>query len=209
MKIIERDPFLDNVKILLILLVVWGHILPFDNGKVSVASFEWIYSFHMPLFVFISGYFTKIGNREKFVKSIFKFAETYIVFTLIHVCISYYMFGKGINFQRILLVPRTTLWYLMSLIYWRFLLYITPSSIRNNHLQLIVLSVALCLIMGWVPIGPIFSFHRTFSFLPFFLLGYVVAQIGTIKKIKMPQTLAITIMILVGGRLSENSDIAI
>ena len=205
----KRSPFFDNVKILLILLVVLGHIVTSSHGKICSASVKWIFSFHMPLFIFISGYFTKIVSRDKFVSGILKFVETYIVFTLIHVCISYYLLEKEINIKSVLLVPQRTLWYLLSLIWWRILLYITPSSIRDNHLKLIVLSIALCLIMGWVPIGPIFSFHRTFSFLPFFVFGYVAAQTDTINRIKISPILAVALMTLVWGRLSENSDIAI
>ena len=100
----NRDPFLDNAKILLILLVVLGHILLLDKGRASVTSIEWIYSFHMPLFVFISGFFTKIGSRDKFVSQIIKLTETYIVFTLIHVCISYFLLGKGLNIKSVLFI---------------------------------------------------------------------------------------------------------
>lgn len=201
----QRDPFFDNVKILLMLLVVLGHVLPISSGKLSLATYEWIFSFHMPLFVFISGYFTKTGNNEKFVQGILKLGETYVVFTLIHVSISLFILGKGVNFINVLLVPRWTLWYLLSLIWWRLILYITPFSIRNNHLLLVVISVVLCLVMGWVPIGPIFSFHRTFSFLPFFVLGYVAAQTGTINRIKMSPILAVALMILVGGGVFSSS----
>lgn len=196
-KSFKRDPFFDNVKILLMLLVVLGHVLPIGQGKLCLSTYEWIFSFHMPLFVFISGYFTKIGNNDIFVQGILKLGETYIVFTLIHVFISLFMLGKGVNFINVLLVPRWTLWYLLSLIWWRLILYITPFSIRNNHLLLVVISVVLCLVMGWVPIGHIFSFHRTFSFLPFFVLGYVAAQTGTINRIKMSPILAVALMIIV------------
>lgn len=203
MNMYKREPFFDNVKILLMLLVVLGHVLPIGQGKLCLSTYEWIFSFHMPLFIFISGYFTKIVSRDKFVSGILKFVETYIVFTLIHVCISYYLLEKEINIKSVLLVPQWTLWYLLSLIWWRILLYITPSPIRDNHLKLIVLSVALCLIMGWVPIGPILSFHRTFSFLPFFVFGYVAAQTDTIKRIKISPILAVALMIIVlGGYLA-------
>jgi fucose 4-O-acetylase-like acetyltransferase len=194
-KMANRDSFFDNAKILLMLLVVLGHVLEKGQGKLCLSAYEWIYSFHMPLFVFISGCFTKTGNNEKFVHGILKLGETYIVFTLIHVSISLFLLGERVN----ILVPCWTLWYLLSLIWWRLILYITPLPIRNNHLLLVVLSVVLCLVMGWIPIGKTFSFHRTFSFLPFFMLGYVAAQTGIINKIKLPPILAITFMMIVFG----------
>ena len=190
----QRDPYFDNVKILLMLLVVLGHVLPICNGEFCLSIYEWIYSFHMPLFVFISGYFVKIVNNAKFLQGIIKLVETYVVFTLIHVSISLFLLGESaIN----LLVPRWTLWYLLSLICWRLILYITPLPIRNNHLLLIAISVVLCLIMGWIPIGIVLSFQRIFSFLPFFIMGYVTAQTGIKNRIKFSPMLAITFMLIV------------
>jgi len=192
----NRDPFFDNAKILLMLLVVLGHVLPYGQGILCTATKKWIFSFHMPLFVFLSGYFSKVENRDKFINGLLKLAETYAVFTIVHVCISF-LLGKGVSFLGMLLIPRWTLWYLMSIIWWRFFLYITPIPIRNNYLLLVVISVILCFIMGWIPIGTIFSFHRTFSFLPFFMLGYVVAQTGTINRIKLTPVFAIAIMLII------------
>ena len=198
-RVIKRAPFFDNVKILLMLLVVFGHVLPISSGKLSLATYEWIFSFHMPLFVFISGYFTKIQNRNLFFLGILKLAETYVVFTLIHVLISYLQ-GKVTSLYSILLVPRWTLWYLLSLIWWRLILYLTPLPIRNNHFLLVVISVVLCLVMGWIPIGTAISFHRTFSFLPFFMLGYVAAQSDITRiKIKYYRLFAFVVMVIIWG----------
>lgn len=199
-KSFKRDPFFDNVKILLMLLVVLGHVLPIGQGKLCLSTYEWIFSFHMPLFVFISGYFTKIGSRNKFINGVLRLAETYVVFTVIHVCISYYLLGKGINIKSVLLIPQWTLWYLLSLIWWRLILYIIPSSIRNNDAKLIVISVALCLIMGWLPIGKTISFHRTFSFLPFFIIGYIAAQYEITRiEFKYHRLIAFVVMMIVWG----------
>ena len=49
-KSLKRDPFFDNVKILLMLLVVLGHILTVGEGKLCLSTNEWIFTFHMPLF---------------------------------------------------------------------------------------------------------------------------------------------------------------
>ena len=43
-----------------IVLVVVGHAF---NGHEEIALHRWIYSFHMPLFMFISGYLFKYGNE--------------------------------------------------------------------------------------------------------------------------------------------------
>lgn len=59
-----RNLRLDGVKLLLIVLVVVGHCIEptrYDN-PVSGCLYSIIYSFHMPLFVFLSGYFAKVRS---------------------------------------------------------------------------------------------------------------------------------------------------
>lgn len=67
----ERNYLFDNLKFLLIVLVVFGHSLEEISLEHNYAIIRaWIYSFHMPVFVFISGYFRKVYDggakvREK------------------------------------------------------------------------------------------------------------------------------------------------
>ena len=180
----QRDPFFDNAKFILMVFVILGHILDIGSKtKTNIVAFEWIFSFHMPLFVFISGYFTKITNTNKYWKGILYFAETLIVFHVIHVIISHIQ-GKLINIHELLIMPKWTLWYLLSLIWWRLILYYTPSSIRDNHKVLIIISIVLCLIMGWIPINSFYSFQRTFAFFPFFIVGFVTGNKNINVKVK-------------------------
>mgnify|MGYP001657409266 FL=1 len=55
----KREPYWDNVKGVLILLVTFAHFMPAATGTVSGAIYEGIYFFHMPLFIFVSGLFYK------------------------------------------------------------------------------------------------------------------------------------------------------
>ena len=56
----ERDTYFDNLKFILILLVVVGHLIePFNDEAAMGAIYRFIYSFHMPLFIFAAGYFAK------------------------------------------------------------------------------------------------------------------------------------------------------
>lgn len=61
----NRNYLIDNSKGLLIFLVVLGHSLEFIRKDYEVARllYVFIYEFHMPVFVFISGYLSK--NVEK------------------------------------------------------------------------------------------------------------------------------------------------
>ena len=55
-----RDTKFDTLKGFLILSVVFGHFFTHDvvHSASSMAMANLIYFFHMPLFVFVSGYFT-------------------------------------------------------------------------------------------------------------------------------------------------------
>ncbi|CAG1020274.1 hypothetical protein MTYM_00165 [Methylococcales bacterium] len=61
---INRIPSIDALRGLLILLVVVGHVLQFSSPDYdSNLAFRLIYSFHMPLFIFISGYVSSNDSK--------------------------------------------------------------------------------------------------------------------------------------------------
>ena len=176
------------------LLVVLGHVLPINKiDFYNLATYDWIFSFHMPLFIFVSGYFTNIHDNRKFWRGIILLTESYLVFTILHICIMLIQGGSiGLD---IFYVPRWTLWYLLSLIWWRFMIHFTPNGVRDKHLMLVFLSVVLCLVAGWIPLGKELSFQRTFYFLPFFVFGYVAKQRNTTLTIN-PLFAALVLLIV-------------
>lgn len=60
----KRDPYWDNVKGILILLVVFAHFMNFSGTFYGFLS-QGIYLFHMPLFIFVSGIFYKDTNLKQ------------------------------------------------------------------------------------------------------------------------------------------------
>ena len=60
-----RDHLFDNIKALMLFLVPLGHTLDvfIANGNVEEILMKYIYLFHMPIFAFVTGYFTK--NLDK------------------------------------------------------------------------------------------------------------------------------------------------
>lgn len=193
---VGRDPLFDNVKILLILLVVLAHVLPIDfKDRINLTVSNFIVTFTMPLFIFVSGYFTKVTNWESLKWGIIKLFETLMVFTIIHLFILYLQ-GKHIGIDTIV-CPCWTLWYMVCLIWWRIMLYFLPNKIRDNNRTLITIGILMCLIMGFVPLGTEFSFQRTFSFFPFFLMGYVARKENMINRLRINTRLAVTVLVLV------------
>lgn len=55
----------DIAKALCIILVAIGHYFPTDSPLWYVAFRSWIYSFHMPLFMFASGYIYMAFKKDE------------------------------------------------------------------------------------------------------------------------------------------------
>src|SRR5699024_7705926 len=55
----SRDPYIDNARAILITLVVVGHLLRTVSSASSDIIDTWVYAFHMPAFVAISGYLSR------------------------------------------------------------------------------------------------------------------------------------------------------
>lgn len=107
-----RNLRLDGVKLLLIVLVVVGHCIEptrYDN-PVCGCLYSIIYSFHMPLFVFLSGYFAKVRSFTEWKDKGLKFLETFLV-----IMIPQFLFFRS---WHVFINPENSGWYLMSLIWW-------------------------------------------------------------------------------------------
>ena len=84
----KRNIWLDNVKGFLIICVVAGHFLESGidyHSNMCKSLFLFIYSFHMPLFVFASGLMCEhaIQTKERFCKKLANFAGLYVLLKLL------------------------------------------------------------------------------------------------------------------------------
>ena len=71
----------DNLKAFLILCVVTGHILYFYAGSSTMAKglYLFLYTFHMPVFIFLAGMFSKHAVRERKTEKVIEYALIYVV----------------------------------------------------------------------------------------------------------------------------------
>lgn len=168
----SRNYFLDNYKALLILLVVIGHFIePCYTNNLFLTILKWvIFSFHMPAFIFISGYFSKKDmGLEKLIQ---KLVIPYFVFELLYYFLYVLIIHKetGLYFNR----PKFSLWYLMSLFFWRI---ITPyfKKIPGN----LIIAIILGLLVGFTQLGNFFSIPRTLFFYPFFWQVIISRKTGS------------------------------
>ena len=176
-KLKKRYYLLDNLKVILIFFVVFGHVIEYyiNDNSILMTLYIFIYIFHMPLFIFISGYLSKNFYKMKR-KAIRNLLIPYIIFNMIWYT-AVYIGTRRAMFS--VLYPGWTLWYLLSLFFWRITL---KYLIKFKHILL--LSFIAGVLVGLIPsIGSILSISRTIVFLPFFLLGYYTTE-EDLEKIK-------------------------
>lgn len=77
----ERAAKWDNLKFYLIALVVIGHVVfnYLDYSETAKAVYLFIYSFHMPAFVFVAGLFSKHAVEQRRYETVVEFVVIYLV----------------------------------------------------------------------------------------------------------------------------------
>lgn len=161
----KRDYLFDNCKVLLILLVVIGHFIePCYKNSDFLYVLKWfIVSFHMPAFIFISGYFSK--RELSLGVLIHKLAIPYIVYEIMYYLLYTYVLHKKTGLY--LLMPKFSLWYLLALFVWR---AVTPYVKKIPHYMLVTLAAGL--LIGCSGMKDNFlSLPRILVFYPYFLAG--------------------------------------
>lgn len=162
----KREYLYDNIRGILILLVVLGHALEYfrlDN-KVGAFIYVFIYLFHMPVFIFISGYFSKNLAKGRATA-----VETFLVpYLLLNLILSLIMLAIGKIDAFMILSPGWTLWYLYCMFIWRLLL---PDLVKVR--RILILSFIVGIFSGFLTeFGTYMAMARTLGFLPYFLAGY-------------------------------------
>ena len=66
----QRDYKMDNIRFFLIFCVLLGHFLELFVGAFSSDLYKIIYSFHMPAFLFLTGFFARFNRRKIVLKLI-------------------------------------------------------------------------------------------------------------------------------------------
>ncbi|MCE4048500.1 MULTISPECIES: acyltransferase family protein [Bacillaceae] len=167
-----RDYYFDNAKFLLIFFVVFGHFIQsFNSDSNSIYSlYKVIYTFHMPAFILVSGFFAKGIYEEGYVqKYVKKLILPYIIFQVIYSIFYFYLYGKS-SLTVDPLSPHWSLWFLISLFFWNMLL-LGFSKLKPIYGLSIAMFFGLAIgFVDWT--SSYLSLTRTFVFFPLFLLGY-------------------------------------
>ncbi|TCN27729.1 acyltransferase family protein [Mesobacillus foraminis] len=181
----QRNYYFDNAKFILIFFVVFGHLLRtfIEDNEIIYTIYKVIYTFHMPAFILVSGFFARGFNEKGYIAKIAKkLILPYLIFQLIYSVYYFYLYDKS-HLTVDPLNPHWSLWFLISLFFWNIML-IGFSRLSPG----IGLSISLLLGLGvgyldWV--SNYLSLSRTFVFFPMFLLGYHLTK-DHVKKVTKP-----------------------
>ena len=163
-----RDDLWDNFKGILIFLVVYTHFLWDYSQKYKYSTVynvvTFIYIFHMPGFIFCSGFFSQSKN-SKSKQSISKLLILYFIFDSSLMFYYYYYYKQMPN----IFGPRNSYWYILTLIFWRMVI-----PFFEDEYFLILKSFLIGLSVGYNKnfSTDFLSFRRTFAFFPIFVLCY-------------------------------------
>ncbi|HIY60723.1 MAG TPA: acyltransferase family protein [Candidatus Eisenbergiella pullistercoris] len=180
-KAAERNYRMDNLKCLLIFAVVFGHMLELFMGKNDSFKVIYlvIYSFHMPLFAFISGVFARFSPEKIRNHLIYP----YVVFQILYLLFANSVLEKEAEVQ--FTTPYWLLWYLFASIAWNLLLPLVQGSGFTWKKKAAVLSAAFLagILIGFDnKAGYYLSFSRIVEFFPYFLLGVYYREWSDRKK---------------------------
>lgn len=179
---IKRIAYLDNLKAILILLVVLGHAVQFNTEEYETNPlFQFIYSFHMPLFLFISGYLSCRGSFKswKIRKRALQLLLPFVTWALI----SPFLTSKAFTI-RPLLYPDSGLWFLYNLFFYSVIAKISEWMESKKKIKL---EIGFLMFYGLLGVNMLL-FHTLFNctqllyHIPFYYAGFLWKRHSVVLK---------------------------
>lgn len=195
----SRIPYISTARVIGILLVVLGHSYPFDVPIPRSLDLlrNFIYTFHMPLFILISGYLAAgssrsagnfIANRAKklllpyFILSLVAFLPKALVQQYLNDSVSF-------SFSYLLrseLVPRENVWghfwFLPVLFFLNVFSALMRKPLKRRNIRVFILASAYLLL--WLPeTTDWFALEDLRKNLFWYVLGYLLADLHSFEKI--------------------------
>ena len=189
----ERIPFFDNLKFKLMILVVVGHFIQSyrNDSDLYRSLYLLIYTFHMPLFLFISGQFH--SNRRVKVRVLALLAIGMAMKIAMYL-VPLILDGEAPDFQ--LFAGASIYWYVFVLAYYSLASYCFRDIDRGF---LLIMSIVLACFAGYDSgIGDEFYLSRAITFYPFYVLGEAMDKDEVIGLSKVTPLKVIGFLILAG-----------
>ncbi len=194
-----RDPWIDNIRAVLMILVVTGHFLVVMTGRSEEMFWlrKFIYLFHMPAFLIVSGMLLKRKiNKRRYADGIKRYLAPYMICNFAMFFLFQFIgadqsgvVSQSAGLDYVPFLPYYSFWYILAVFLY---LMITPTLLGVGKMSqsfkyrpALVFALAVLCAVG---IG--FSKHYikfmylspAIGFYPFFLFGYFL-DVNKLKKI--------------------------
>lgn len=175
----ERIWYWDTVKFLMILFVVVGHVVGYiaSYGREDVMAINlFLYTVHMPMFIFIFGLFYK--EKDCLRKILFYLSSAFLLKGLLY--ISYLAINGKAKFG--LFYEGGVPWFMFVLAWFTAIAWLLKKA---NKTVVLIVSFAISLFTGYFKnIGDFLCISRLLVFFPYFWLGTMIDPNILIEKIK-------------------------
>lgn len=188
----KRSTYIDAIKCLAIILVVLGHCIQFGSGAnyiqtegfFSNSIFKFIYAFHMPLFMLISGFlFGKSAcykdDCELFISRVKSLLIPLVSWNTVFYCLDILTKGgalNSVNLPKYLYTILTGSWFIWSIILCTIIILLVRRVFNDSaaiYLVLIILSLG-------IPNLLLSNLH-VYMF-PYYLIGYKAGHDARLSK---------------------------
>ena len=199
----KRDPWIDNVKMVLVTIVVIGHavvLMPF--GDLKSQAYDFVYYFHIPAFVMITGYLSRSfrWSKRHLLSLVATLLIPYVVYEWLMVSFRIHVTHEVDSLDRVWLNPHWPMWYLVVLLMWRLL---TP--ILKLHWVFVPITIGVSLLAG-LRDTELFDINRMLGLLPFFVLGLHLPKFSLAAARSRWSGLVGVVALLLIWRLAADTD---
>jgi len=194
----QRIVYLDLVKLFTIYLVIMGHVIAMMVNGYTVGGrmYAFIYSFHMPLFMMLSGYFISSKTLSKtFPIFIMSKAQQLILpaLTCTIICLIYLFLARGHADVGLEIIGNS--WFLKTLFVYYMLFYLIKKIPMNEWLLLIF----SCTLLFVLPHASSLQVNLLF---PYFWGGYLLRKYQVLEMVSFSWRYACLFVLLFVGSYS-------
>lgn len=175
--------------------------MPFSKGA---DIYRVIYSFHMPVFLFLSGWFGKFDRT----KLIFGLFIPYLLLQTVWIYFQRWLYGTTVTMQ--FATPYWVLWFLLALLFYHLLIPLYNVQASWMRLAALIGAFALSLVAGYDPsVGYGMTLSRFLVFQPWFMLGFYLRRWENKKlhwaiQIGIVAAMSVCVMLLCRSDITNN-----
>ena len=188
----SKRAFINILRGLAIFLMLWGHIVQYACAKqfdfFENPVFKFIYSFHMPFFMIISGYLFFFSEQKREMVELIEYKCKSLLYPILMCSVFNFLLSTGIvsvlkgEYGALLGGIRiTSLWFLWSVLSCSIALAFAMKLSKNHLIQ------ALLLIIGILIVALFPTWYLNVYMYPYYVIGYLYARneelFGKVKNV--------------------------